>query len=120
MLKKRVSHNLLFITFELSIYSINKKSRPEAVNKWYHRYILYWGKLRHLKLQDYCVVVCAASRPGVAEDLSDANTYYLLCDKLPEDCKLRRSLMQMKLVICQSIYYTCTVWPSTYWVVCSI
>ncbi|XP_045115467.1 zinc finger protein 277-like [Portunus trituberculatus] len=62
------------------------------------QYILYWGKLRHLKLQDYCVVFSTSSEPGVpAADPSPANTYYLLCDKLPEDYKLRHSLMQMKL-----------------------
>lgn len=61
------------------------------------QYVLYWGKLRHLELQDYCVVFCATSQPGTTSDPSPANTYYLLCDKLPEDYKLRRSLMQMKL-----------------------
>ncbi|KAG0724699.1 Zinc finger protein 277 [Chionoecetes opilio] len=62
------------------------------------QYILYWGKLSHLKLQDYCVVINTSNEPGApAAVATPANTYYLLCDKLPEDCKLRRSLMQMKL-----------------------
>ena len=68
------------------------------------RYILYWGKLRHLELQDYCVVFNTSSEPGApAATPSPANTYYLLCNKLQEDLKLRHSLMQMKLVNLSSL-----------------
>nr|XP_045618052.1 zinc finger protein 277-like isoform X1 [Procambarus clarkii] len=58
------------------------------------QYILYWGKLRSLNLQDYCVVFNTNSEPG-AKAMSE--TYYLLCSKLAEDNKLRMALGQMKL-----------------------
>lgn len=58
------------------------------------QYILYWGKLRCLDLRDYCVIFNTNSEPG-AKEMSE--TFYLLCNKLPEDNRLRMTLRQIKL-----------------------
>ncbi|XP_042220912.1 zinc finger protein 277-like [Homarus americanus] len=58
------------------------------------QYVLYWGKLRDLELQDYCVVINTNSEPGAK---GPVETFYLLCNKLPEDNKLRLALSHMKL-----------------------
>ncbi|KAK4320956.1 hypothetical protein Pmani_008210 [Petrolisthes manimaculis] len=58
------------------------------------QYVLYWGKLRGVDIHDYCVVINTNCLPG---DRSPTESYYLLCDKLPEDRHLRHTLTKMKL-----------------------
>ncbi|KAK3884366.1 hypothetical protein Pcinc_011377 [Petrolisthes cinctipes] len=58
------------------------------------QYVLYWGKLRGVDINDYCVVINTNCLPG---DRSPTESYYLLCDKLPEDRHLRHTLTKMKL-----------------------
>lgn len=60
----------------------------------FRQYILYWNKLKHLNLQDYCVVFNTNCEPGAKEP---QDTFFLLCDRLPEDRKLRKTLSQIKL-----------------------
>ncbi|CAL4149521.1 unnamed protein product, partial [Meganyctiphanes norvegica] len=60
----------------------------------FSQYVLYWNKLRNLDLRDYCVVFNTNCEPGAKEP---QDTFFLLCDRLPEDRKLRNTLSQMKL-----------------------
>lgn len=58
------------------------------------QYVLYWNKLRYLDLREYCIVFNTNCEPGAKEP---QDTFFLLCDRLPEDRKLRKTLSQIKL-----------------------
>ena len=56
---------------------------------------MYWNKLKFHNLVDYCVVWVTNTENTAKHSMEK---FYLLCDKLPEDKKLRSLLTHMKLV----------------------
>ncbi|RXG60343.1 Zinc finger protein, partial [Armadillidium vulgare] len=68
-------------------------SSPEEIAD-FREYVIYWKKLASSNLDDYCIIYITNTEDEAKEK---SEHYYLLCDKLPEDKKIREILKKEKL-----------------------